>query len=59
LDPYGQVKTLPKESIVDYTLHTIRRMDEPDENYVFTSSVEPKEVPEAVKDLLKQQEDDF
>ena len=59
LDPYGQVKTLPKESIVDYTLHTIRRMDEPDENYVFTSSVKPKEVSEAVKDLLKQQEDDF
>lgn len=62
LDPYGQVKTLAKDSITDYTMHSIRDINEPEENYSFMSDApkEPEpEMPEDVKKEVENEEDDF
>lgn len=58
LDPYGQVKTISKESIVDYTMYSIRDSNESDDKYAFAR---PKEVKftEEMNDMMKNDENDF
>ena len=49
LDPYGQVKTLSKDSIVNYSLYSVKNTDEPDGKYAFlTKDVDEAELPEGV-----------
>ncbi len=48
LDPYGQVKTLPQSSIIDYSFSSVRGIDENSEDYSFVGIKDPDEnnVPE-------------
>lgn len=49
LDPYGQVKTLSKDNIVNYSLYSVKNTDEPDGKYAFlTKDVDEAELPEGV-----------
>lgn len=62
LDPYGQVKTLAKNSITDYVMHSIRDISEPDDKYSFLTAApkepEPEMQPE-VKQAVENEKDDF
>lgn len=62
LDPYGQVKTLEKNSITDYVMHSIRDISEPDDKYSFLTAApkepEPEMQPE-VKQTVENDKDDF
>ena len=58
LDPYGQVKTLNKESIVDYTMFSIRETDEPDEDYAFTFTKDV-DLPEEAQKSIENKDNDF
>lgn len=62
LDPYGQVKTLEKNSITDYVMHSIRDISEPDDKYSFLTAApkEPEpEMHEEVKQAMENDQDDF
>lgn len=62
LDPYGQVKTLAKDSITDYVMHSIRDISEPDDKYSFLTAApkEPEpEMHEEVKQAMENDQDDF
>ena len=58
LDPYGQVKTLRKEGIIDYSLYSIRDANEPDEDYSFIK-FKSVEVTDNLKEAMNKEDDDF
>ena len=62
LDPYGQVKTLEKNSITDYVMHSIRDISETDDKYSYLTAApkEPEpEMHEEVKQAMENDKDDF